>query len=140
MAWIKTIPAAEADADLLRALEYQRSLYPPEYAERVPSAEKENAAGIVATHSLIPEALYHAFGTYGVLMSPKLPLTRRQHEMIATVVSRANRCQYCLESHAQFLARVTLDDALAAALKTDFRTAAIPESDRVMLEYAGGGV
>lgn len=49
---------------------------------------------IVASHSLLPEALYHAFATFGVLMSPELPLARRQHEMITTVVSVTNRCQY----------------------------------------------
>jgi len=27
-------------------------------------------------------------------MSPELPLSRRQHEMITTVVSAINRCQY----------------------------------------------
>ena len=49
---------------------------------------------IVASHSLIPQALYHAFSTFGVLMSPDLPLTRRQHEMITTVVSVLNHCHY----------------------------------------------
>ena len=49
---------------------------------------------IVASHSLIPEALHHAFATFGALMLPELPLTRRQHEMITTVVSAINRCQY----------------------------------------------
>jgi AhpD family alkylhydroperoxidase len=29
-----------------------------------------------------------------VLMSPELPLQRRQHEMIATMVSVTNRCVY----------------------------------------------
>jgi len=28
------------------------------------------------------------------LMSPELPLERRQHEMIATMVSLTNRCHY----------------------------------------------
>jgi len=28
------------------------------------------------------------------LMAPELPLTRRQHEMITTVVSVTNRCRY----------------------------------------------
>jgi len=48
----------------------------------------------VAAHSLIPDALFHAFSTFGALMSPDLPLQRRQHEMIATMVSVANRCVY----------------------------------------------
>ncbi len=50
--------------------------------------------GIVASHTLIPQALYHAFATFGALMSPDLPLERRQHEMIATMVSLTNKCHY----------------------------------------------
>ena len=48
----------------------------------------------MATHTLIPDALHHAFATFGALMSPDLPLTRRQHEMITTRVSAVNRCHY----------------------------------------------
>ena len=91
MAWIKTIPFTEADAKLKAALEGQHELYPKEYA-RDPG--DTGASSIVATHTLIPDALYHAFATFGVLMSPDLPLTRRQHEMITTVVSATNRCHY----------------------------------------------
>ena len=94
MAWIKTIPLAEADERLRRAMEGQRELYPAEYAAPVEAAGDGESAGIMATHSLIPDALYHAFATFGSLMSPELPLTRRQHEMIATVVSVTNRCHY----------------------------------------------
>ena len=32
--------------------------------------------------------------TLAVLLSPQLPLSRRQHEMIATVVSAQNSCFY----------------------------------------------
>jgi len=91
--WIKTIPLPEAGEALKRALESQRALYPAEYATPVMPTD-DGVAGIVAAHSLIPEALYHAFATFGVLMSPALPLTRRQHEMITTRVSVLNRCHY----------------------------------------------
>ena len=93
MTWIRTIPLAEADETLRRAIEAQRALYPQEYATPVqPTAD--GTSGIVASHSLIPDALHHAFATFGVLMSPELPLTRRQHEMITTMVSVTNRCRY----------------------------------------------
>ena len=91
--WIKTVPCSEASDELLKAMEAQRSLYPIEYATPVHPTD-EGAAGIVASHSLIPQALYHAFATFGSLMSPDLPLSRAQHEMITTVVSEANRCKY----------------------------------------------
>ena len=91
MTWIKTISMAEADDDLRRAMEAQRVLYPVEYAKPVHPADG-GGAQIVESHSLIPEALYHAFATFGVLTSPELPLTRRQHEIITTMVSLTNRC------------------------------------------------
>jgi alkylhydroperoxidase family enzyme len=93
MAWIRTVPMEEADEKLRRAMEAQRELYPIEYATPVQSLDG-GAPGIVASHSLIPDALFHAFSTFGALMSPELPLERRQHEMIATMVSVTNRCHY----------------------------------------------
>ena len=93
MTWIKTVAASE-DEDVRRAVESQRDLYPIEYATPVHPTPDGETAGIVASHSLIPKALYHAFSTFGALMSPELPLSRRQHEMITTVVSVTNRCHY----------------------------------------------
>ena len=94
MTWIKTVPMAEADEQLLRALAAQKALYPIEYATPVHPTADGGASEIVASHSLIPDALHHAFATFGVLMSPELPLTRQQHEMITTMVSVTNRCVY----------------------------------------------
>jgi hypothetical protein len=92
MTWIKTIPYEEADELLRQAIDGERALYPSEYAE--PTGVTDQAGSIAASHSLIPDALFHAFATFGVLMSPDLPLSRRQHEMITTVVSVTNRCHY----------------------------------------------
>jgi hypothetical protein len=91
MAWIKTIPFTEADLALRAALDKQHALYPKEYAR---DPDDDGRRSIVSTHTLIPDALYHAFATFGVLMSPELPLTRRQHEMITTRVSALNRCHH----------------------------------------------
>ena len=93
MTWIRTIPLTEADEKLRSAVEGQKQLYPKEYAMPV-HPTPDGTSGIVASHSLIPDALYHAFATFGALMSPDLPLTRRHHEMITTVVSVTNRCRY----------------------------------------------
>ena len=93
MNWIKTVPLAEAGDALREAIESQRALYPKEYGQPVhPTGDGTSA--IVASHSLIPEALFHAFATFGSLMSPDLPLSRRQQEMITTVVSVTKRCVY----------------------------------------------
>jgi hypothetical protein len=93
MAWIRTVSLQEADEKLRKAIEGERALYPKEYADPV-HPDPCGASSIVGSHTLIPEALYHAFATFGALMSPELPLTRRQHEMIATMVSVTNRCVY----------------------------------------------
>jgi hypothetical protein len=92
MAWIRTTPLEGDEAALARARAMQRSLYPMMYGESGPSELADES--IVASHSLIPDAQYHAFATFGVLMSPDLPLERRHHEMIATMVSVTNRCRY----------------------------------------------
>jgi hypothetical protein len=93
MAWIRTVALDDADGSLLEAMAGQRALYPPEYAQPVQELD-QGLPGIVASHTLIPQALFHAFSTFGALMSPDLPLRRRQHEMIATMVSLTNRCHY----------------------------------------------
>ncbi|HEY1660217.1 MAG TPA: hypothetical protein VGG14_17830 [Candidatus Sulfotelmatobacter sp.] len=93
MTWIRTISQSEADEKLLKAIETERAFYPKEYAVPV-HPDPSGASSIVGSHTLIPDALYHAFSTFGALMSPDLPLQRRQHEMIATMVSVTNRCKY----------------------------------------------
>ena len=90
MTWIKTIPYEEADAKLRQAMDAQHSLYPKEYDRR----PDDTSESIVSTHTLIPEALHHAFAAFGALLSPALPLSRAQHEMITTHVSAINRCHY----------------------------------------------
>jgi hypothetical protein len=94
MTWIKTIPMSEADDRLKAAMEAQRGLYPVEYSQPVHPTPDGESSGIVASHSLLPDVLYHAFSAFGALMAPDLPLTRRQHEMITTIVSATNRCVY----------------------------------------------
>jgi uncharacterized peroxidase-related enzyme len=38
-------------------------------------------------------------------------------------------------SHAEFLRKVTLDDSLVSALRTNWKTAPISDAERVMIEY-----
>jgi hypothetical protein len=96
MTWIPIVPPAEADDELRRCYESIYALYPAEYQGTVESLRRPDGGSdsIVAAHSLIPEALRHGMSTLAVLLGPDLPLTRRQHEMIATVVSALNSCFY----------------------------------------------
>ena len=93
MTWIKTFDPMGAPGPLRDAFVEQAKLYPSEYATSThPGLPAEKK--IAASHSLMPQALFHAFATFGAAMAPELPLERRDHEMIATVVSVANRCRY----------------------------------------------
>lgn len=136
MTWIKTIPPSRGDARLREAFEAQDKLYPPEYADQVPGLPAGDGDGIVAAHSLIPEALRHAFSTFGALMDPSLPLGRRQHELIASAVSLTNRTRYCSLCHVEFLRRATGDDALARAVGADLPAAPMTDTERLIVEYA----
>ena len=93
MAWIKTVPFPEADEQLQKAIADARALYPVEYTTPV-FPTTDGSGSVMSSHTLIPDALFHAFATFGVLMAPDLPLGREQHEMIATMVSVTNRCAY----------------------------------------------
>ena len=96
MTWIPIISPQEAQGDLQQAYQDVYALYPAEYGVDVDAVRRPGGVSdsIVAAHSLIPQALRHSMSAYGAMLSPDLPLTRRQHEMIATVVSVLNGCFY----------------------------------------------
>jgi hypothetical protein len=93
MTWIKTVPM-EHDERVKAAIAAERKLYPQEYATPVPAVDRGFEASIVGSHTLLPDVLFHSFSAFGAMMAPDLPLQRRQHEMIATMVSVTNRCHY----------------------------------------------
>ena len=72
MTWIKTV-SPEDDDQVRRAMEAQRELYPEEYATPIHPTPDQQSSEIVASHSLIPDALHHAFH---LLLSAKLNTTQ----------------------------------------------------------------
>lgn len=94
MTWIRQ----RSDAEALGALRRATEGYPVEYApekrseRRVPDAVKRDS--ILTTHSLAPRVMEPLFVALRQMYDPALPLTRRQHETIATVVSVLNDCFY----------------------------------------------
>ncbi len=96
MPWIKTIPYEDADPELRSVYGAIYALYPADYVVPVASLVRPDGGtdSIVAAHSLVPEAMRHMMTGLAVMMQPHLPLTRRQHEMIASVVSVQNQCFY----------------------------------------------
>jgi alkylhydroperoxidase family enzyme len=90
MAWIETIGFKDTGMtpELMAAYQSAGANLPATYMGG------DDAAGIVKAHSLDPEALRTAFGAGMHLLNGPGPLLREEREMVATVVSAANRCFY----------------------------------------------
>ena len=78
--------------------------------------------------------LWNAF--YDDLMRGESGLTKQQREMIAVVVSTANRCHYCMVSHSAYLRRLTGDPVLVEQLRTNYKYAELEPRERAMLDFA----
>jgi len=98
MTWIKVVRPGSGDAELDAAYAEAYEGMPAEYTPAAQGAMNMPpvvaADSIVASHSLIPDALRHMFAGYSALLQPDLPLSRRQHELIAATVSALNDCFY----------------------------------------------
>lgn len=81
MTWIRTIGVDEATGRLRKA--YDAAI-----------ARAGRVFGIVRSMSLSPSILEASMGLYQRVMFAKEGLTRRQREVIAVVVSKANGCHY----------------------------------------------
>ncbi|MBR9978018.1 MAG: peroxidase-related enzyme, partial [Bacteroidetes bacterium] len=91
---------------------------------------------ILAIHSQLPETLPPHVALYKQLMFAQGPLSRRHRELIATVVSAANRCDYCIHHHSDALDRVTRDRALVRSVRENYRNAPLGAREMTMLHYA----
>jgi alkylhydroperoxidase family enzyme len=81
MAWIRKVPIHEATGQLKTIFD-----------EAIKRAGK--VYEIVHLHSLNPQVLQASLEVYKATMYGPSPLSRRQREMIATLVSRLNHCHY----------------------------------------------
>ena len=63
-------------------------------------------------------------------------LSKLEREMIAVVVSSANRCYYCLVAHGQAVRQLSGDPQLGEMMVTNYRVAELSPRQRAMLDYA----
>lgn len=99
MTWIETHKPTAARPQLVAAMAEALRGYPEEYSPaREAEARVDDPAcrrdSITGAHTILPEVLRHVFSAYREMLSPELPLSRRQQEMIAATVSILNRCHY----------------------------------------------
>ena len=63
-------------------------------------------------------------------------LTKLEREMIAVVVSSANRCYYCLVAHGQAVRQLSGDPQLGEMMVMNYHVAELDERTRIMLDFA----
>jgi len=91
---------------------------------------------VLAAYSFDQKKLRAFIGMYNDLMLEDSPLTRLEREMIAVVVSSANRCYYCQVAHGQAVRELSGDPALGELLVMNYRAAKLPRKQRAMLDFA----
>ncbi len=123
MAWIKVIDESEAEGKL-------REIY------QELKRERGKVANIMKVHSLNPPAMEAHMILYLGLMFGESELTREERELIATVVSAANRCAYCTNHHGEALNNYWEADEKLQRLVKDYRSLPLSERERGMLDYA----
>ena len=84
MAWIRMIEPSEPEGKKGKLGKlYEKLVAPDGFLDN-----------ILKIHSLNPESLEAHLALYKTMMFGRSPLSRAQREMIAVVVSAANRCHY----------------------------------------------
>ena len=91
---------------------------------------------VLQTYSFDEGKLRAFIAMYNDLMLEDSPLTKLEREMIAVVVSAANRCYYCLVAHGQAVREMSGDASLGEILVMNYRVARIPRRQRAMLDFA----
>ncbi len=97
MPYIKTVELNEASGEL-------KDIYSKVVGER------GKLSNILKIHSLLPNTMITHLDFYISIMFNKTGIRRADAELIATVVSAANKCEYCVNHHAEALKSYWKDD------------------------------
>lgn len=123
MAYIQVIDHSEAEGELKEI-----------YDDLVKNRGK--LADIHKIQSLNPKSIVNHMELYMTIMFGKSPLRRYQREMIAVVVSVANKCAYCMEHHGAALQHYWKDEEKLARFKESFVQNDISPEDKLLCQYA----
>jgi uncharacterized peroxidase-related enzyme len=91
---------------------------------------------VLAAYSFDQAKLRAFMAMYNDLMLGDSRLSKLEREMIAVVVSAANRCYYCLTAHGQAVREMSGDPSLGETLVMNWRVAQVTPRQRAMLEFA----
>ncbi len=88
------------------------------------------------TYSLKPQRLRNFMAMYNEVMLSKSGLSKLEREMVAVVVSSANRCYYCLVAHGAAVRTLSGDPELGEMMALNYRVAKLDPRQRAMLDFA----
>ena len=91
---------------------------------------------VYSAYSLKPQRLRHFMQMYNEIMLAPSGLSKLEREMIAVVVSSANRCYYCLVAHGAAVRTLSGDPELGEMMAFNYRVAKLPPRQRAMLDFA----
>ncbi len=90
---------------------------------------------VLAAYSFDQTKLRNFVNLYNDLMLGESGLSKLEREMIAVVVSAANRCYYCLVAHGAAVRALGGDPQLGELLVMNWRAAPLPHRQRALLEF-----
>lgn len=91
---------------------------------------------VFSTYSLKPKRLRNFMAMYNEIMLAPSGLSKLEREMIAVVVSSANRCYYCLVAHGAAVRQLSGDPELGEMMALNYRVAKLDARQRAMLDFA----
>jgi len=91
---------------------------------------------VYSAYSLKPQRLRNFMAMYNEIMLSESGLSKLEREMIAVVVSSANRCYYCLVAHGAAVRMLSGDPELGDMMALNYRVAELDPRQRAMLDYA----
>src|SRR6202158_6472530 len=89
---------------------------------------------VFSAYSLKPQHLRNFMAMYNEIMLADSGLSKLEREMVAVVVSSANRCYYCLVAHGQAVRRLSGDPELGEMMGFNYRVAKLGARQRAMVD------
>ncbi|WP_121354323.1 peroxidase-related enzyme [Flavisolibacter nicotianae] len=98
--------------------------------------ERGKLSEVLKIQSLHPETIKSHTQLYLDIMLTQSPLTRAERELIATVVSVINGCNYCQIHHSTALNAYWKDQERINKLLKDYKLASLSSKEMVMCDFA----
>ncbi len=90
---------------------------------------------VFSAYSLKPQRLRNFMAMYNEIMLSDSGLSKLEREMVAVVVSSANRCYYCLVAHGAAVRALSGDPELGEMMALNYRVAKLDPRQRAMLDF-----